>query len=293
MSVDSPSLKLLGRLALIVSGCVLLAACSSTDVRRERVTQVVTQASWRAQDIDAGYFVLRSYVPVWEATTDTLTVYIEGDGQAWLTESQASNDPTPRDALALELAISQPVSRAVYLARPCQFVTGAARQNCRPTYWTDRRFAPEVVASMDAAISQLKMQQQARRLRLVGYSGGGAIAALVAARRPDVERLITVAGNLDHVAWTGLHHLSPLTGSLNPADFWQALGGVEQVHFLGGDDRIMPEQVAASYRQKFPVDAPISLVPLKGFDHRCCWLKAWPELWRYRTSHNRNATDVE
>jgi pimeloyl-ACP methyl ester carboxylesterase len=253
----------------------------------------VTQASWRAQDIDAGYFVLRSYGPVPKAATNTLTIYIEGDGQAWVTESQSSDDPSPRDAVALELAIRHPEGNAVYLARPCQFITGAARQNCRQTYWTDRRFAPEVVAAMDDAINQLKVQQQAKRLRLVGYSGGGAIAALVAARRPDVERLITVAGNLDHVTWTGLHHLSPLAGSLNPVDFWQSLAGIEQVHFLGVEDRIMPVQVATSYRHKFPEDAPISLVPVDGFDHRCCWAKEWPELWRNRSYHIRNATKVE
>jgi hypothetical protein len=44
------------------------------------------------------------------------------------------------------------------------------------------------------------------------------VASLVAARRHDVVRLVTVAGNLDHLAWTTLHGVSPLTGSLNPAD---------------------------------------------------------------------------
>jgi dienelactone hydrolase len=243
--------------------------------------------------MDAGYFVLRAYVPVQWSASDALTVYIEGDGQAWLTESQPSADPTPRHAMALALALRQPEGNAVYLARPCQFVEGGARRNCRPSYWMDQRFAPEVVSAMDQALSQLKQQRQAKRLRLVGYSGGGAIAALLAARRPDVAHLTTVAGNLDHATWTGLHHLSPLTGSLNPADLWRQLEGIEQLHFLGDADRTMPEQVAKSYRDKFPAEAPIALVHLSGFDHSCCWALEWPTLWRRSFAPAWNATKVE
>jgi dienelactone hydrolase len=283
----------IARFALVLHGCVWLIACSAPDLRRDQVSQTVSQASWQALDLDTAQFVLRAYVPVRSAQSDVLTIYIEGDGQAWLSESQPSTDPTPRHALALELAMQQPDGNAVYLARPCQFVEGSARRNCRQPYWTFKRFAPEVVSAMDHAVAQLKQQRQAKRLRLVGYSGGGAIASLLSARRQDVERLITVAGNLDHVTWTGLHHLSPLAGSLNPADLWADLHGTEQVHFVGEDDRIMPAQVAMAYRNRFPAHAPIALVHLTGFDHRCCWVNAWPTLWRQSVVNGSNATKVE
>ncbi|GAB2181920.1 hypothetical protein DLREEDagrD3_21430 [Denitratisoma sp. agr-D3] len=52
------------------------------------------------------------------------------------------------------------------------------------------------------------LQLGARRLTLVGYSGGA--AALLAARCSDVVRLVTIAGNLDHRAWTRYHHITTL-----------------------------------------------------------------------------------
>ena len=55
----------------------------------------------------------------------------------------------------------------------------------------------KVVRVSKQAIDTLKQQFQSEEIVLVGYSGGGAIAALVAARRADVADLISVAGNLD------------------------------------------------------------------------------------------------
>jgi len=260
--------------------CGLLAACATPDLRRENAEQLVSPLGWQAQDVDAGYFVLRTYAPKDMPASDELTIYIEGDGLAWLTESQPSDDPTPRTPMALEMALRHPEGNAVYLARPCQFVDATARRNCRQVYWTDKRFAAEVVTGMNAAISQLRQQSQALHLNLVGYSGGGAMAALLAARRSDVQHLITVAGNLDHASWVQHHRLTPLSGSLNPADQWQALAGVAQTHFVGSDDQTMPAHIARAYRSKFPADAPISLVTMPDFDHRCCWVQAWPGLWR-------------
>jgi hypothetical protein len=55
------------------------------------------------------------------------------------------------------------------------------------------------------------------------------VAALVAARRTDVDRLVTVAGNLDPTAWAVYQHIQPLTGSLNPADEVDALSRTGRV----------------------------------------------------------------
>ena len=137
-------------------------------------------------------------------------VRIEGDGLAWLSRSQVSADPTPMQPVALELAMRQPGGAAAYLARPCQYVQGPDARNCATAWWTDRRFAPEVVTASSLAIDQLKLRFSAQRLVLVGYSGGGAIAALVAAQRHDVALLVTVAGNLDTQAWTALNRITPL-----------------------------------------------------------------------------------
>jgi len=267
-------------LSTLVLTALLLAGCASTSVqdRHAAASRVAQQAGWQRLDLAAGGFVLAAYVPPGLARAGTLAVYIEGDGAAWVSADTPSFDPTPRDPLALRLAMADPRAQAVYLARPCQYVEGSQRRHCSARYWTSRRFAPEVIAAADRAVSQLKARYGADRVELVGYSGGGAVAALVAARRNDVARLVTVAGNLDPQAWAMGMGLSPLSGSLNPADAWQALAPIPQRHYVGADDAVMPVRFAQSYARRFPADQLPRIVVMPGFDHQCCWARAWPRL---------------
>lgn len=267
---------------VIVFLFVSLAGCamSSVDTRRAASEKVAQDAGWERLDLDAGMFVLAAFVPPSLKQTDILTVYIEGDGLAWVDAHTPSFDPTPRDPLALKLAIRDPGAHAVYLGRPCQYVRGANRRNCRNRYWTSRRFAPEVIAAENQAIEALRRKYGARKLVLVGYSGGGAVAALVSARRDDVVRLITVAGNLDTAVWVAKQHLSPLTGSLNPADAWRELRRIPQLHFVGGRDKVMGPAFAEAYRARFPPGQQPDVVVIPSYNHHCCWVKDWPELLR-------------
>ena len=259
-----------------------LAACAhiTPQQRRQYADTLAAAHGWQPVRLPAEKFVLAAYVPQAMSRVDVLTVYIEGDGLAWLSRSQASDDPTPRNPVGLELALRHPRGAAVYLARPCQYVEPGDARNCRQAYWTNRRFAPEVVEASDLAISALKQHFGANKLVLVGYSGGGTVAALVAARRNDVTRLVTVAGNLDHVLWTQLHHVAPLTGSLNPADVWQSLVNTPQVHFVGGNDRIVSQEISESYVARFPADQRPPLRVIEGFDHDCCWVEQWSQLYQ-------------
>lgn len=194
---------------------------------------------------------------------------------AWISGETPSPDPTPTDPLALKLALAQPDGQAVYLARPCQF-TGA--ETCPQKYWTEARFASEVVSAMNLALDQLKTRFSAKEIQLVGYSGGGGIAALLAARRNDVSRLITVAGNLDHTAWTRLHRISPMTGSLNPADEAYRLRHIPQVHLVGGKDRNIPAEIARSFTRRGEINSSAVRI-FDEHDHHCCWLEDWPRIY--------------
>lgn len=268
-------------LAVAAVLCLLLAGCAdlSPQSRRQHADQLADQAGWQKLRIPAGQFVLPAYAPKNSKQADTLTVYIEGDGLAWLNRSQASDDPTPRNPVGLQLALRHPQGMAIYLARPCQYVEANDTKNCRQTYWTGGRFAPEVVEASNEAISALKRRAGAGRLVLVGYSGGGAIAALVAARRNDVVRLVTVAGNLDHRAWTSMHHVPPLENSLNPADEWRSLIAVPQRHYVGERDEVVSRSVADSYVSRFPLDGRPAVIAVPGFDHTCCWVEQWGSIW--------------
>lgn len=272
--------------ALAILGAFLLAACSTAalDQRRAAAARFAADAGWHRLNLDAGAFVLAAFVPPDLRQTDTLNIYLEGDGLAWLDAATPSFDPTPLDPLALRLALRDPAGAAVYLARPCQYVSGAERRGCEAKYWTSHRFSPEVIDATNLAVDRLKARFGAQRLILVGYSGGGAVAALIAAGRDDVARLITVAGNLDHGAWTAEYRLSPLSGSRNPADAWQGLAGIPQTHYVGGRDRTLGESVARAYAARFPPGRRPAIIVVPEFDHHCCWVDRWPALFDARNT---------
>lgn len=263
-------------LCLVVAACTTLASPAE---RRGVADTLARQHGWAAVTLPAGPFDLVAYLPDSPGPGSRLTVYIEGDGLAWITGTQVSSDPTPRDPLALRLALAQPDGAAAYLARPCQFVDAEARQ-CASRYWTEERFAPQVVDATNRAIDRLKQRFAARQLTLVGYSGGGAIAALVAARRHDVERLVTVAGNLDHRTWTTYQRIRPLNGSLNAADQVEALSQIPQWHFVGEKDGNITPALVQGFAERFPPSQRPVVRIEPGFDHRCCWVERWPSLWR-------------
>lgn len=266
------------RAALLVLALGLTACADlSLESRVQHADQLAAAAGWARLRIDTHAFVLSAYAPTLFVNSGLLTIYIEGDGFAWITPGIASDNPTPRRPLALELALKH-AGAAAYLARPCQYVSGEDARGCSAEYWTKRRFAPEVIAATNEAIDDLKQRFGASRIALVGYSGGGAVAALVAARRTDIERLVTVAGNLDHRVWTVLHGVPELEGSLNAADEWQGLVAIPQLHLVGEKDTVVPYKVAASFAAHFPVGRSPTVRLVPGFDHACCWVAGWPAL---------------
>ena len=203
-------------------------------------------------------------------------VYIEGDGAAWLSRSRLSADPTPRDPVALRLALNHPAPGALYAARPCQYVSAAALARCDPALWSGARWSEAVVAAMSAALSHWKRSPN-ERFVLAGWSGGGVVAALLAARRDDADGLITVAAPLDAAAWTAHHGVSPLAASLDPAAE-PADRRAPALHLHGGRDATVPPSIIEAYRRAAPPNARFVVVP--AFGHRCCWARAWPRLLR-------------
>jgi dienelactone hydrolase len=262
---------------LLLAG--LYSGCGAVDPARrlQQADALAAAAGWQRQPIQAGDFTLTSYSPAL-APAATLAVYLEGDGLAWLNASTVSPDPSPIEPLGLQLALRHPHGAVAYLARPCQFQPGALARACRSALWTDARYGAQVLDSMNAALDQLKQRSGAQRLVLVGYSGGGAVAALLAARRTDVALLLTVAANLDTQEWARLQRLAPLAASFNPADQAAALARVPQQHWIGADDEVVPPAVPAAYAARFAAGArpPVTVVP--GFGHACCWQAAWAAL---------------
>ncbi len=269
-----------GRAAFCALLAVLLGACSVTDLlpRQRKAAYLADKAGWSYRLINAGDFDIASYAAPPSAAFPVLTVYIEGDGLAFIDARTASADPTPADPLALRLAMAAPQRPAVYLARPCQYTIPDHARNCRPEEWTSRRYAPEIIDAMNRAVDSAKSVAGAVRIVLVGYSGGGAVAVLLAARRDDVAGIVTIGADLDLGYWTKRDGLAPLSGSLDPASFVAQVAALPQIHFAGSRDDVVGPDVVRSYLTRMGDMRHARLIVIDGFGHDCCWADAWPNL---------------
>lgn len=234
---------------------VLLSACQSVRVPADFVyheikTSTFTIASWqKVTNPDAGY-----------------RVYIEGDGAAFNANGLPSNNPTPHGVFMRDICFKDDAPNVVYLARPCQYVKD---DYCNVAYWTTKRFAPEVVEAEYAAVEQITKGEP---VTLIGFSGGAQIAGLITVLHPklNVQKVITIAGNLDHKAWTDYHKLPALDGSLNLKDYKKAFAQIPQKHFVGEKDKVIPPVLT----EKFV--AGDKIVVVKGASHA----KGWDEIYQ-------------
>ncbi|HMK86283.1 MAG TPA: hypothetical protein VK437_10030 [Steroidobacteraceae bacterium] len=206
----------------------------------------------------------------------SLHVYIEGDGSPFFpTRDLIAADPTPREPLMLRLMTLDP-SPSVYLGRPCYFGL-AADPGCGPLLWTFRRFAPEVLDSMERVLRAQSARSGASEIMLFGHSGGGTLAVLLAQRVESVTRVVTIGATLDTAAWCELHGYSPLIGSANPIDEPHDRAGLESLHLVGEHDTNTPPaliRAAARARGGEAVEV------ISAFDHNCCWERVWPDILR-------------
>jgi predicted esterase len=213
-------------------------------------------------------------------------VYIEGDGHAWASRSRLSADPTPRRATALELAVKDTHPSVVYIARPCQYLSAVDLDQCAPRYWSSHRFSEEVLAAINTMLDEIAgpaEREPRARLTLIGYSGGGTLAALLTAKRNDVDWLITIAANLDHQSWTTFHDVSPLLGSLSLEPQLRQLAAVRQCHLFGQRDTVVPPHLAQPILSRLVEMAGpdrVNWSTVENFDHGCCWAQIWPNALR-------------
>lgn len=263
------------RSAALLLGVLLTVAMSGCQSPLQQLDELAGKQGQGLQILDLKPFPLLLGTPGNALPASRIRVYLEGDGQAWATRSQPSLDPSPRDLLVARLAFADPTP-SLYLARPCQFVRS---DTCETALWTNRRFGSEVLASLDSALDLIKTRYGNRDFELVGYSGGAALALLLAARRDDVASVQTLAGNLSPRYWVQLQQLSPLDGSLEPLDYRQRLARVPQRHLAGDDDRVVPGGVLHHYLDGLGEARCVDTVSLAQVSHRDGWEAAWAQ-WR-------------
>lgn len=258
----------------LLASLTSLGGCTSSPARLEQLTH---QQNHRLATLPTSQFDLRVALPNAPQPDSRLRVYLEGDGRAWITATQPSLDPTPRDLLLARLALSDP-RPSVYLARPCQFIQSPG---CGPQYWTQRRFSQEIVANLSEALDQLQRHHGNRDFELIGYSGSGALVLLLAAARDDIAQVQTLAGNLSPRRWAERLELEPLHGSLEPLDFAERLRALPQRHLAGNEDQVVPASLLEDYAARLgPADC-LELQRLDGVSHSAGWLERWQH-WRDR-----------
>lgn len=249
------------RFVLLTLALFALTACASPASRIDATAQRAGLVREIVRGTDFRHVV---YTRAMSSSDARLTIYLESDGLPWVNGRVPSSDPTSRDPLALKLML-QSKGPALYVTRPCYHEL--MDEGCSWQQWTLARYSESIVDSMVAAIRTKLHDVNAARVQLVGYSGGGALAVLIAERLADVERVVTIAANLDTDAWTTHHGYLPLQGSLNPARGdrphpW------EEVHLQGGKDTVVPIATTEAYFKRHPASRRITF---ENFDHACCW----------------------
>jgi hypothetical protein len=204
-------------------------------------------------------------------TGNTFHIYLDGDGTPWSTRFIIAADPTPRNPLVLQL-MAQDDTPSLYLGRPCYHGL-AAVSPCSPLLWTSRRYGPEVVDSMAAALAGFLTSTPYAKLVFIGYSGGAALAMLLAERFATTRGVLTVAGNLDPDRWAVWHNYTPLHGSLNPAIRPPLSSAILQMHYAGGRDINIPTHLI---HDVVSMQRSAKLIVVEDYDHVCCWEATWP-----------------
>lgn len=201
--------------------------------------------------------------------------YIEGDGFAFNNKYTPSSDPTPREPMLINLAIMDERPNIVYIARPCQYTPMDLNPKCNKQYWTSKRLSDDSVHSINDVINHINHNN---KFSLIGYSGGGGIAILVAARNNMVRDIITIAGNLDIVMHTKYHNVSLMAGSLNPIDYAKQLNHIPQLHLSGKEDKVVPTFIANEFVQSSSSTC-VKQEIFPEVNHRKGWGKIWKSVY--------------
>lgn len=258
-----------------------LAACTHGPIgisRLEAANRLAVPAHMFQRQIPADPFSITIFEKVYEEGQPA-NIYIEGDGLAWTGKFSLSKDPTPDYAVALHLATRDLAPNVIYVARPCQFsLMMKPDTKCPSTYWSDSRFSLEVMQSMNTVLDTLKRRHNLSGFNLIGYSGGGAVATLLAAKRDDVLSLRTVAGNLDHVALNAKHNVSQTPSSLNPKDFAKDVANIPQHHFVGNWDEIVTPEIFQSFYTAMGKSSCVRVSIVDEVNHEEGWANRWPSL---------------
>ncbi len=268
-------MKITSRL-LLLCAAFIVTGCMTAEKRLEQQAQ---SYGFSHQQLMSNAFLLTVFKNKPICNNNKLHIYIGGDGNPWLHHQHIAIDPTPNHLLVLDL-MDVDKTPSLYLGRPCYHGENKS-DHCHPLYWTHWRYSATVVDTMVTAIQQILVPFPGCSVSLIGYSGGGTLAMLIAAKLSEINRVITVSGNLDVNAWTRHHQYSHLDGSLDPAREPALPSKIVQIHLIGENDQNIPAEIVipALGLQPDPV-----ILRLTNADHACCWASVWADVLQLLSS---------
>ncbi|MFA5591694.1 MAG: hypothetical protein WC989_00070 [Micavibrio sp.] len=266
---------------LIGAALISVGACAAgeefREITAERIARpaFMVERSFRAQEMD---------FKLWErmhARHAPVNIYIEGDGETLYHMGGVTKEPSPENPVALHLASRDNAENLLYIARPCQYRESPDPKQCDPKYWSNRRFAPEVITAYNEIIDEVKRRYDLTDINIIGYGGGANIAAAIAARRGDVKSLRTVAGALaPDLVYT--NPKEPLDGdSVKANALAPQLARLPQHHFVGAGDDVVPASVYHSYRAALGESDCVHYTLVPDADHTLGWVQKWPDFLTY------------
>tara|TARA_R110001592_G_scaffold49482_4_gene154282 strand:+ start:2464 stop:3285 length:822 start_codon:yes stop_codon:yes gene_type:complete len=212
---------------------------------------------------------------------EPVIVFIEGDGRPWQRYNKAAYEPTPDKPLLLEWFIAADF-KALYLGRPCYFELND--QQCSPYWYTHGRYSEPVVNSL---VQILREHLAEQKLVLVGHSGGGTLAVLMAEKLENVEAVLTIAGNLQVNTWSEYHHYSKLQGSMDPMLRKELPQHIRQVHFYSPFDKVIQASWIKAYSEK-QLNSRLIELPVYGHDY--AWKEFYPVIKKVLAEINSGGT---
>ncbi len=274
-------MKYLFRTIIPLVFLLVLSSCSSTIIpiseRRAVVDALAESVNFEKRLVDGGDFVLTTYQRISDSKMPYV-FYLEGDGTI-VSGDIITDNPTPRENMLIKLASIDDRPNVIYIARPCQYTELERNEQCNHSkYWTSHRMSEEVISSINKVINTIS---NGSKFSLVGFSGGGGVAVLIAQRNKNVADIITIAGNLDHIAFTtNLHLTSKIFGSLNPIDYAKSVNHIPQLHLSGSEDRRVPSFIAEKFVKASNSKCVIHKV-IKNNTHMKGWQDVWANLYRF------------
>lgn len=243
----------------LIAIMVLLSGCAS----------ITAPADYVYKEIETRDFTIAT----WQKITnpqEVYKIYIEGDGYAFDRHGKPTQDPTPKGKLVRELAFGDKSPNVIYLARPCQYIKSPI---CSKRHWTTARFASEIINAEYETIKQIIGNHP---VILIGFSGGAQIAGLVATAKPglNVKKIITIAGNLDHLSWTQYHNLPPLNESMHLESYRKQFTEIPQIHYVGNNDKVIPPVLVREF-----VGNDDLVVEVNRTNHNEGWESIYNKVW--------------